>query len=259
MDVVERVLDASRRTGGASKALRRALVATSQWSLSPGIVHRLLLAERSARRQLSDELWRALYFQPLFESLCEQVHGPFRLELCPDSKLPVVTGCKLEIGRGVRLSARTTFSGARNAKEPPRIVLGEETYIGHRVVLRAGTGLRLGSRCYVASNVFLSGDPGHPMDALRRRTEAAPSEELHSIRIGDDVWIGEGAAVMGEVTIGDGAIVAARSVVTRSVPAGALVAGMPARVVRKLEPESRGADPAASRGAASVRAVSPVA
>lgn len=234
MDVVAQLLDASRKGGSVARALRRLLVASSQWSVPPGFVHRLLLMERSARRQLSDELWRALYYQPLFASLCERVEGSFRLEICPDSKLPVVSGCKLELGKGVRLSARTTFSGARNANERPRIVIGDESYIGHRVVLRAGTGLRIGSRCYVASNVFLSGDPGHPLDAARRRSEAAPAEELHSIRIGDDVWIGEGAAVIGEVTIGDGAVVAARSVVNRNVPAGTLVAGMPARVVRKL-------------------------
>lgn len=240
MDLIAELLRASRKESPAGKALRRLLVGSSQWALPTNPLHRLLLAERSARRQLADELQRALYYQPLFASLCDRVHGPFRLEICPDSKVPVVAGCKLELGKGVRLSARTTFSGARNAAEPPRIVLGDETYIGHRVVLRAGKALHLGSRCYVASNVFLSGDPGHPLDAERRRAEAAPVEALHSIRIGDDVWIGEGAAVIGEVTIGDGAVVAARSVVNRDVPAGALVAGVPARVVRKL-----GGDPLA--------------
>lgn len=194
----------------------------------------MLLQERSLRRQVLDELLRAFYYQPLFTSLCERVDGPYRLEICPDSRLPAVVNCRIEIGPGVRLSARTTFSGARNAPTVPRIVLGAGTYVGHRVVLRAGLSLTLGERCFLASNVFLSGDPGHPLDPVARRTQAAPAEELQHMSIGDDVWIAEGAAVLGGVRIGDGAVVAAKAVVTRDVPAGALVAGAPAKVIRLI-------------------------
>lgn len=52
------------------------------------------------------------------------------------------------------------------------------------------------------------------------------------VTIGEHVWIGSRSIVMKGVTIGDGAIVAAGSVVTKDVPAGALVAGVPAQVVR---------------------------
>jgi acetyltransferase-like isoleucine patch superfamily enzyme len=53
------------------------------------------------------------------------------------------------------------------------------------------------------------------------------------VRIGDHVWIGARAAVLKGVTIGDGAIVAAGAMVTHDVPARALVAGVPARLVRE--------------------------
>lgn len=178
---------------------------------------------------------RALYYQPLFELLCDEVEGPFRMEVCPDSKVPVVSGCRLRIGKGVRLSARTTFSGARNAPHPPVIELGEETYVGHRVVFRAGHGITLGKRCYVASYVSFTGDPGHPLDPVRRRTEAAPVEELGTVVVGDDVWIGEGALILGDVTIGDGAVVGARSVVTKDIPPFTVAAGAPARAVKRIE------------------------
>lgn len=59
--------------------------------------------------------------------------------------------------------------------------------------------------------------------------------------IGDDVWIGHGAFVLPGVTIGTGAVIAARSVVTRDVPAYAVVAGAPARVKRMRFPEKRAA------------------
>ncbi|MBN2400389.1 MAG: CatB-related O-acetyltransferase [Candidatus Aminicenantes bacterium] len=56
--------------------------------------------------------------------------------------------------------------------------------------------------------------------------------EYRPIRIGNDVWVGESSMIMGGVNIGDGAIVAARSVVTKDVPPYAIVAGVPAKVVK---------------------------
>lgn len=56
--------------------------------------------------------------------------------------------------------------------------------------------------------------------------------------IGDDVWIGHRAIIVAGVTIGDGAIIGAGSVVTRSVAAGAIVAGVPARFIRNRFPDA---------------------
>ena len=86
----------------------------------------------------------------------------------------------------------------------------------------------------VASNVVITGDPGHPLDPVARRTQAAPLEDLRQIVIGDDAWIAEGATVLGGVTIGEGAVVAAHAVVTRDVPPLTVVAGNPARVIKEL-------------------------
>jgi acetyltransferase-like isoleucine patch superfamily enzyme len=56
--------------------------------------------------------------------------------------------------------------------------------------------------------------------------------------IGDDVWVGGNATILPGVTIGDGAVVAAGAVVTRDVPAHSVVAGVPAKVVRRLEDDA---------------------
>ena len=251
MDVVQQLLGFMRGGSRAGRALEKVARAVYTGSVAPTGLHRALLAERSLRRQLSDELARALNNQPMFTLLCDRVEGPYRLEVCPDSKLPPVIGCRLRLGRNVRLSARTTFSGGRKAPGPAPIVVGDDSYVGHRVSLRAGLGIRIGRRCYLASNVTLSGDPGHPLDPARRRTEAAPLEDLGHIELGDDVWIAEGATILGNVTIGDGAVVGARAVVTRDVPPRTLVVGAPAKVVRIVggpgaeppaeTPEERGA------------------
>lgn len=248
MDLFQRLLAQSRKDSRPGRWLRRSLRSASQFSAPAGALHRLLLAERSLRRQASDELWRALYYQPLFELLCDRVERPFRMEICPDSKLPVVAGCRLRVARGVKISGRTTFSGARNAPTPPVIALGEGTYVGHRVTFRAGEDIRIGRNCFVASYVTFSGDPGHPLDPVARRTEPAPREDLAPITLGDDVWIGEGALLLGPLTIGDGAVIGARSVVTRDVPPGVVATGIPARVVKRIAPRAEPAEESAASG-----------
>lgn len=87
----------------------------------------------------------------------------------------------------------------------------------------------------VASGVQVFDMDGHPLDAEARRAgEPTPAEAIAPVVIGDDVWIGNGSLILKGVTIGDRAIVAARSVVTKDVPADAVVAGNPARVVKVL-------------------------
>src|SRR5690349_6445371 len=107
-------------------------------------LYRMLGLEYQVRRLLLDEAERIFYFQPMFESRCGSVGARFRLELTPDSKFPSLTNVTLNLGADVRMSARTSFSGARRAPRTPVIEVGDHSYIGHRCVLRAGTGIRIG-------------------------------------------------------------------------------------------------------------------
>ena len=72
---------------------------------------------------------------------------------------------------------------------------------------------------------------------LDARDVAAAWDHKGDIRIGNDVWIGYEAVVMAGVTIGDGAIVGARAVVTKDVPPYTIVGGIPARAIRKRFPD----------------------
>lgn len=58
-------------------------------------------------------------------------------------------------------------------------------------------------------------------------------EEIGKINIGSDVWIGYGAIILDNITIGDGAVIGAGAVVTRNVPPYAIVGGVPAKIIRK--------------------------
>ena len=85
------------------------------------------------------------------------------------------------------------------------------------VAIGAGTQIGPAVQIYAAD---------HPRDVATRR---AGLEFGLPVRIGEHVWIGGGAIILPGVTIGDGAVIGAGSVVTRDVPAGATVAGNPAR------------------------------
>ena len=218
-----------------SRRLRDALRAFLHARIPATPLHSLLLAERSLRHGVWYELARMLYYQPLFELQCAEVGEGGRLELTPESKLPFVDNCELVLGARWRINARTAYQGARNAPGKARIEIGEGTYIGSRAVVRAGLGIRLGRHVTVAANVVLSSDPGHPLDPVARRTEAAPLEALGQMVVGDDVWIAEGATLLGGITVGEAAVIGAHAVVTKDVPPRTVVAGNPARVVKELD------------------------
>jgi acetyltransferase-like isoleucine patch superfamily enzyme len=203
--------------------------------IPPTPLHRLLLVERTLRRHFFSELTRIVYYQPMFELQCERVGPGTRLEMMPDSKIPVLINCELVLGSRVRLNARTTMTGAVAAPSKVRIEIGDDVWIGPGVVVRAGLGLRVGARTWIANGAALAGDPGHPLDPVARHTLPAPRESLGFQTIGEDVWIAQGAMVLGGVTIGDGAVIGAHAVVTKDVPPRTLVAGNPARVIRKIE------------------------
>nr|WP_281378830.1 DapH/DapD/GlmU-related protein [Azospirillum oleiclasticum] len=69
----------------------------------------------------------------------------------------------------------------------------------------------------------------HPLDPAARRSGL---ERARPVRVGRNVWIGGGAILLPGITVGDDAVIGAGAVVNRDVPAGAVVVGNPARVVR---------------------------
>jgi acetyltransferase-like isoleucine patch superfamily enzyme len=97
------------------------------------------------------------------------------------------------------------------------------------VIFSTNGRVSIGDYCFMAHEVVIAGSdavtPPRPQSELPRR------QGSDDIVIGDSVWVGAGAILLGGATIGDGAVIGAGAVVNFEVPAMAIVAGNPARVV----------------------------
>ncbi len=93
--------------------------------------------------------------------------------------------------------------------------------------------ITIGDRVWVGANAVICDTDFHPLDPEQRRLDPLAANTA-PITIADDVFIGMQALILKGVSIGEGAVIAAGSVVTRDVPAGSVVAGNPARVIREL-------------------------
>jgi acetyltransferase-like isoleucine patch superfamily enzyme len=110
-------------------------------------------------------------------------------------------------------------------------VIGPGTWIGAFTVIDGSGGLRIGSGCDISCGVQI-----YTHSSAKRCVSgrAYPEVDRAPTVIGDRVFIGANAVIQMGVTIGDGAVVAAGAVVSRDVPAGVLVAGVPARPIARV-------------------------
>lgn len=114
-----------------------------------------------------------------------------------------------------------------------RIEIGDLFLSNHNLVILDGGGVFFGDNVFIGPNCGFY-TAGHPLDAERR---IKGLEYALPIRVGNKVWFGGNACVMPGVSIGDGAVIGAGSVVTSDIPAGVLAMGAPCRVIRQITPE----------------------
>jgi acetyltransferase-like isoleucine patch superfamily enzyme len=149
------------------------------------------------------------------------------------------------LGRGVQLEigkhAMVDFGrwvwighGTKIRCHEGSVSIGDKTVFGQECTLSAYQRISIGEQCIVADRVMMI-DFDHSVADVERPIRAQGIYK-RDVTIGNNVWIGYGAQILRGVEVGDNSIIGASSVVTKDVPANAVVAGSPARVVR-MRPE----------------------
>jgi acetyltransferase-like isoleucine patch superfamily enzyme len=200
-------------------------------------LHRTLYAIHLGAQWAVWESTRILWYTPLFVSRLETAAPDLLLY----GGMPQVIGpLRIRVGRGSRISGKSTFIGRSGNASQPLLDIGDNVDVGWQNTFSVGTRIEIGDNVRLAGKCTLAGFPGHPMDAADRAAGLPDTpDQIGDIVLERDVWLATGVTVVAGVRIGAGTVVATGSVVTRNLPPGVLAAGVPARVVRTLQPADK--------------------
>jgi len=143
-------------------------------------------------------------------------------------ELQIARGAEVRFGRFVWVG-----DGSKIRCHEGEVEIGEKTVMGQECTISAYRRVRIGRECVIADRaMFIDFDHGVVEVERPIRSQGI---YMRDVEVGSNVWIGYGACVLRGVRVGDNSIVGTNSVVTRDVPANAVVAGIPARVIRMRE------------------------
>lgn len=116
--------------------------------------------------------------------------------------------------------------------------IGENVRIGDNVHIVAQQSVSIGDNCLFASKIFISDTDHGELKGTEEHTSplVPPSSRplvSRPVTIGKNVWIGENAVILSGVSIGDGCIIGANSVVNNDIPSYSIAAGVPARIIKR--------------------------
>jgi acetyltransferase-like isoleucine patch superfamily enzyme len=167
--------------------------------------------------------------EPLFRGRCESIGKRFHLY-----RMPWIIGhARIFIGDDVNFFGKVDIFSGR-IFDDPKLVFGNRVDIGHNVVFVVSKEIVIEDDVNVASGARFMDTDAHPKDTAARIADLPPSpEEIKPVRICRYSWIGQNAFIMKGVTVGEGAVIGAGSVVVSDVPPYAVAMGNPARVILK--------------------------
>jgi acetyltransferase-like isoleucine patch superfamily enzyme len=145
---------------------------------------------------------------------------------------------RIHVGSGVIINAGCWLSVVEEhagRHYTPKLRIGDGSALGHDVVIACIGEVVIGREVMTSDRVFI-GDTYHDYRDAGTPILRQPMVAPRPVRIGDGAFLGINTVVLPGVTVGDRAYVAASAVVTQDVPALAVVAGNPARIIRRWDP-----------------------
>ncbi len=136
------------------------------------------------------------------------------------SYIHIVEGSTIEIGKSVSFYQNVQIDMQSVGAQ---VKIGDKTFINRCSNIFCKDMVHIGSRCAISWDVTIMDNDFHYID---------DNDNSKPIYIGDDVWIGCHSLILKGVHIGDGAVIAAGSVVTKDVPSYSVVGGNPAKVIK---------------------------
>jgi len=152
-------------------------------------------------------------------------------------------GCSLSIGSNSNIEASLVLERAS-----ARISIGSRTHLGGGTLLAAASSIEIGDDVLIAFEAIIMDHNSHSLKFRERQHDVRDwlqgSKDWSTVvtapvKISNKAWIGVRAVVLKGVSIGEGAVVGAGSIVTGDVPPWTIVAGNPARIIRPLTDEER--------------------
>jgi len=145
---------------------------------------------------------------------------------------------EIHMGDGVQFgwqaspSFWTGYCYVEVSRPESRIEVGDRTEFNNNLTMKCeGAGIRVGRDGLFGAAIEIFDSNFHDLDPARRRE---PTQRMAPVEIGDNVFVGMGVRILKGVTIGSDSVIGAGAVVSCSIPAGVIAAGVPARVVREL-------------------------
>lgn len=163
---------------------------------------------------------KRIFFQVLAEGQLSGINPTVQFDGLVELK-----GKKIKFGNYARIG----YSVQIEANENGSVEIEEEVRINRGTTIVSYTNVKIGAYTMIGEFVSIR-DANHgiaPNEFIKKQPH-----DTKAISIGKDCWIGRGACILPGVTIGDGAIIGANSVVTKSIPDGAIAVGSPAKAIK---------------------------